>query len=426
MLAVRQRFIRRRTMLRAAGAAMPLPLLGAMQPAFARQVDPTPRRMVAINVDLGFIPDSFFPKTEGKDYKPSLYMRPLQPYRDQFTVFSGVSHKEVDGGHGADRSFLTGAPHPLSAGFRNSVSLDQHAAETIGVHTRLPTLNLRVGPGNGSLAYTANGVRIPSEMVPSRVYEMLFVDGTPAQIAAQVRRLRAGQSLMDSFSGQIDQLRRDVGGEDRQRLDQYFSAVRDVEERLAVNEGWAERPKPSVDVPPPRDNLEPGDLVKRTRTMYELAQLAIETDSTRLITILVTQGFNPTVNLPGVELPHHALTHQSGRASSRKQLETIEEAQMKELGRLLGGLAGAGESGETLLDRTMVLQGSNLGHAGKHDNRNLPVVLAGGGFRHAGHLAFDRKDNQNLCELYVTMLQRLGVPTDRFGSAATRLSGLEV
>ena len=422
----------RRTVLRAAGASLALPLLDAMRPAFARAAAGSPaadrdvpRRMLAINVDLGFLPDAFFPEGAGRGYDLSPYLKPLAKRRDDFTVFSGMSHPEVDGGHSADVSFLTGAPHPLSAGFRNTISLDQLAAREIGHRTRFPSLALRVGPGNGSLSFTADGVRLPAEMVPSRVYRQLFVDGTPAEQAAQIRRLREGRSLMDAFGGQIDSLKKQVGGPDRDRLDQYLTAVRDVERRLEANQEWETRPKPAVDAPEPKDNLEPGALVARTRTMYDLARLALETDSTRLISILVTQAFNPKVDLPGVEMPHHALTHQASQEASRTQLETVELAQMGELARLVDGLAAVTEDGERLLDRTMVLQGSNLGNAGRHDNSNLPMLLAGGGFRHGQHLAFDRDRNRPLCDLYVSMLQRMGLEVDRFGTGTTTLTGLE-
>ena len=423
-----QKHLSRRTLLKGAGVTMALPLLDAMTPAFARadEAAAMPRRMIAINVDLGFLPEEFFPKQAGRDYALSPYLKLLEQFRNDFTVFSGVSHPEVDGGHQADVSFLTGAPHPRSAGFKNTISLDQYAAQHIGHLTRFPTLNLRVGPGAGSMAYTADGVRIPAEERPSRVYRQLFVQGSPAEVEEQVRKLREGQSLMDSFSEQIKSLSRDVGGPDRERLDQFFSSVREVEKRLIINEQWEKKPKPSVDVKMPRDNLEPGALIERTRNMYDLARLALETDSTRLITIFVTQQFNPKVDLPGVDLPHHALTHQSQKKDSREQLNAVEEAQMKELGRLLGGLQAATEDGQTLLDRTMVMQGSNLGHAGKHDTRNLPLLLAGGGFQHGQHLAFDKKHNTPLANLYVSMLQRLGIEADRFSSGKSTINGLEM
>lgn len=413
--------------MRSAGVSMALPMLDAMMPAFAKESSlEIPRRMVAINVDLGFLPEEFFPKTFGREFELSPYLETLKDHRNDFTVFNGVSHPEVDGGHQADVSFLTGAPHPRSAGFKNTISLDQYAAQRIGHLTRFPTLNLRVGPGAGSMSYTGDGVRIPSEERPSRVFRQLFVQGSPAEVAAQVRKLREGRSLMDSFADQIKSLGREVGGSDRARLDQFFSSVREVEQRLSINEEWEKKPKPSVKAKPPKDMLDPGALVQRTRNMYDLARLALETDSTRLVTVFVTQQFNPKVNLPGVELPHHALTHQSQKKDSREQLRTVEQAQMKELASLLSGLRSATEGGDNVLDRTMVMQGSNLGHAGKHDNRNLPVLLAGGGFKHGQHLKFDRERNTPLANLYLSMLQRLGIETDSFASSTGTMRGLEL
>ncbi len=426
---VKNKTLDRRSFLKAAGVSMGLPFLDAMVPTFASEKGlkvEIPRRMIAINIDLGFMPEEFFPSEGGRKYKLSPYLETLRDFRKDFTVFSGVSHPEVDGGHQADVSFLTGAPHPNSPGFKNTISLDQYAANYIGHRTRFPTLNLRVGPGNASMAYTSDGVRIPSEMRPSNVYRALFVQGSQDEIKAQIQRLREGQSLMDAFADRIKKLEREVNKADRQRLDQYFTSVREVERRLKLNEAWEKKPKPKVNVKSPRDVLDPGELIRRTRTMYDLARLALETDSTRLITILVTQSFNPKVNLPEVTLPHHALTHQSQRDDSRKQLHKIEKAQMQELARLLAGLRDSKESGQKLLDRTMVLQGSNLGHANRHDNSNLPVLLAGGGFQHGQHLMFDKKHNYPLANIYVSMLQRLGIETSSFASGKGTARGLEM
>jgi hypothetical protein len=424
----------RRAVLRAAGACLALPLLDAMTPAFARaderldadRGETVPRRMLAVCVDLGFLPDFFFPAEAGPDYRLSPYLEVIGEHRGDFTVFSGVSHPEVVGGHGTDKSFLTAAPHPTRGGFRNSISLDQYAAGHIGHRTRLPALGLRVGPGSGSLSYNADGVRLPAESRPSEVYRRLFVQGTPAEVQAQLQRLRDGQSLMDSLADKLKGLTNRVGGRDRERLDQFLTSVRDVERRLAADEQWEQRPRPQVEAPVPEDVLDLSALVPRMRAMYDLARLALETDSTRLVTVFVTQGFNPKVDLPGVTIPHHALTHQSQLADARKQLRTIEEAELKCLGELLTGLKSAREGGATLLDRTMVLHGSNLGNANRHDNRNLPVLLAGGGFRHGHHLAFDKNDNEPLPNLFVTMLQRLGIETDRFATSTGTIPGLEI
>jgi hypothetical protein len=416
----------RRHFLRAAGVSLSLPMLEAMTPAFAKSSDATPRRMVAICTDLGMMPDMFFPKGTGKDYTLSPYLDLLKDHRSDFTVFSGVSHPEVDGAHAADKCFLTAAPHPTRGGFRNTISLDQLAAQQIGHLTRFPSLTLVVGPANTSLSWTSDGVQIPGENRASKLFERLFFQGSKAEVEAQIQRLKEGRSLMDAVADRTRSLQRDLGPRDKERLDQYFTAVRDFEKRLAQSEAWETQPKPQVSTKAPADHLEPDALIPRTRAMFQVVRLALETDSTRLITVLISQGFNPKVDLPGVTLPHHALTHQGGAGDSRTQLRTIEEAQLKELKTLITGLKSVKEQGATLLDRTMLLYGSNLGNAATHATTNMPAILAGGGFKHGHHLAFDPKNNTPLCNLYITMLQRLSIETDRFGSGTRTLSGLEM
>jgi hypothetical protein len=268
-------------------------------------------------------------------------------------------------------------------------------------------------------------VQIPGENRASKLFDRLFFQGSKAEIEAQIQRLREGRSLMDAVADRTRSLQRDLGPRDKERLDQYFTAVRDFEKRLAQSEAWETQPKPQVSTKAPADHLEPDALIPRTRAMFEVVRLALETDSTRLISVLISQGFNPKVDLPGVTLPHHALTHQGGAGDSRTQLRTIEEAQLKELKTLITGLKSVKEQGATLLDRTMLLYGSNLGNAATHGTTNLPTILAGGGFKHGQHLAFDPKNNTPLCNLYVTMLQCLGIEVDKFSSSTGTLSGLK-
>ncbi len=419
--------VTRRGFLRGAGALLTLPWLESLLPrstrAAARDV---PRRMIAINTDLGMIPEYFFPEGEGASYKPSNYLKVLDKQRANYTAFNGLSHPEVVGGHQTDSCFLTGAPNPRSPGFRNTVSLDQYAALEMGPITRFPALTLRVGPGSKSLSYSSNGVRLPAEERPSEVYRRLFIQGTPEEVQQQVNRLRDGQSLMDSFTDRLNSLNRKVGSEDKARLDQFFTAFRELEQRLKENEEWEKKPKPTVEAKQPKDVRSPEALVQRTRLMYELSRMAIETDSSRLITIFVTQQFNPKVDLPGVELPHHALTHQMTLAKTRAQLEKVEKAQLGELNRLLSDLKGSKEQNSNLLDRTMVLYGSNMGNASKHDNQNLPLLLAGGGFKHRQNLMFDRKSNEPFANLQLSMLHRLGVKAPRFSTSTRPLPGLDL
>src|SRR5690349_4329258 len=230
------RALDRRSFLRAAGVAVALPLLDSMRPAFARgpQPDEAPRRFLGICNNLGVLPEHFFPKTAGADYELSSYLKVIERHRNDFTVFSGVWHPDVDGGHPADICFLTAAPHPGSAGFKNTISLDQYIAERIGHLTRYPSLTLGVNVQQGirSLSWTGSGVMIPCEEKASDVFARLFLQGTKDETEAQVRKLETGQSILDAVAGQVKSLQRSVGLRDRERLDQYFTSVRDLEQRL--------------------------------------------------------------------------------------------------------------------------------------------------------------------------------------------------
>lgn len=414
--------VSRRAFLRGSGAALALPLLEAMRPTCARAAEsPAPRRMIAVETNQGIVPQFFFPK-DGAKGAASPYLDILKSHRDRLTAFSGVSHPEVDGGHTAEVCFLTAAPHPGRAGFRNTISLDQYAAERIGHSTRFPSLTLSVNT-RASISYTGAGVQVPGEDSPSRLFRRLFVQGTAAEVDAQVERLRIGQSVLDSVGDRAKSLGRAVGPGDRDKLDEYFTGVRELETRLHAAAEWERKPKPKVNVPAPADVNDPGALVEKLRTLFDLARLAFVTDSTRLVTVYVYQN-NARVNIDGVLEATHPLTHHGNRPEKLDQLRLIEGAQFAELDRLLTGLKSATEGGETLLDRTMVLFGTCMGNANAHSNTNLPVVLAGGGFKHAGHLAFDRDRNYPLPNLYVSMLQRLGIETDKFASATGTMRGL--
>jgi hypothetical protein len=215
-----------------------------------------------------------------------------------------------------------------------------------------------------------------------------------------------------------------VGGADRDKLDEYFSSVRELEQRLATSQAWAHKPKPKLDERPPVDITNGSDLVGRMRLLFDLIPLAVQTDSTRLITILL-QGANSIPPVNGVTIDHHNLSHHGRDPAKIAQLRLIEEAELCVVRDLLGKLKTKQEGGAPLLDKTMVLFGSNLGNANSHDTRNLPILLAGGGFKHGRHVAFDANKNTRLCNLFVTMLERLGVETDAFGSSTGTLTGFD-
>jgi hypothetical protein len=429
-IATRRAFSRRQ-FLRGAGVALGLPLLDAMAPAFARGTRPAPpRRFFGICNNLGLLPDKFFPSGAGHDYTLSPYLSHLAGNRDRFTVFSGVSHPDVDNGHPADVCFLTAAPRPGSGGFRNSISLDQYAAEQIGHLTRYPSLTLGVNVRQGarSLSWTGTGVLIPCEESAAQVFRRLFLDGSPEEVATRQRKLQLGESIMDTVAGQLTGLKRQVGERDRERLEQYFTGVRDLERRLELNREWEGKPKPRVDAAEPEDPKDPADYMKKVELMYDLARLAFETDSTRMITLMLDSAGSPAIEVEGkaVSDGYHNLSHHGKRPEKLAQLERIDVCHMKLLNRLIDSLAAVPEDQETLIDRTMVLYGSNMGDANTHVTSNLPVIFAGGGFKHGQHLAFDTRRNYPLPNLYVSMLQRLGIETDQFASSTGTMRGLEL
>jgi hypothetical protein len=421
----------RRQFLKGAGVALALPMLDAMRPAFARGNDgPPPRRILAVCNNLGLLPDRFFPAKGGRDYALSPYLEVLKEHRNDFTVFSGVMHPDVDGGHPADNCFLTAAPHPGSGGFRNTISLDQYIAQYIGHLTRFPslTLGVNVQAGQRSLSWTAAGVLIPGEEKPSAVFQKLFLRGSPEEIQAQIRRLELGQSIMDAVADQAKGLQGGVGARDRERLDQYVTGVRDLEARLAKAREWEDVPKPKVKAEAPKDPASPREYVEKVRLLYDMARLAFETDSTRLITLMLDSVNSPAIEVPGTEIKdgYHNLSHHGKSAPKLAQLEAIDREHMKLLDGLFTGLKGVKEDGAPLLDRTMILYGSNLGNANTHVTTNLPVLFAGGGFKHGQHLAFDRERNYPLPNLFVSMLQRMGMETDRFATSTGTMRGLEL
>lgn len=424
----------RRHFLKGVGVVVSLPFLSSMIAPFARCAEvtsplapnATPRRMFTICNNLGMLPTEFFPKGSGKDYVASPYLAYLQDHRNDLTVFSGVSHPNVDGGHPSDVSFLTAAPHPASSSFRNTISLDQFVAEQIGVQTRFPSLTLAVN-GNRSLSCTGTGVAIPPEQSAAAVFRQMFLQGTPAEIEAKIRELDTGKSILDTVARQAELLQRNATDADRTRLDQYFTSVRDLEHRLQTSRGWENKPKPVVKEAEPVDPTSPAQYMEKVKLMYDLARLAFETDSTRAITLMLNSLGTPVLQIPGATITdgYHNLSHHGHAPDKLAQLKTIDHSHMQLLAGLFADLKSTQEGDARLLDRTMVLYGSNLGDANSHSTINLPILFAGGGFRHGQHLAYDGQQNYPLPNLFVSMLQRMGIEANKFASSTGTMRGLE-
>lgn len=423
----------RRRFLRGTGSALlGLPFLEAMTPTFGRSArgdspdSSPPPRFVAMCAGLGFHAPCFFPGSAGADDERPEYLEALADHADDFTLFSGVSHPNQQGnnGHASELTWLTSAQRPGLAGFRNTISLDQLIANEVGLQTRVPFLALSTS--GRSLSWTENGVEIPGETSPERLFQALFVTGDSHQVADEMRQLQRGRSILDTVFGEAQRLERDLAPRDRHKLDEYLTSVRDLESRLQQSQGWVQKPKPEVTVDPPRDVADRNDAIGRQRLMYDMIALALQTDSTRAVTFQLS-GLNSVPVIPGVENDWHNLSHHGKDPEKIEELKIIEAAEIAAFNDFLTRLKQIEENGRPLLDQTAVLFGSNLGNASSHDWHNVPIIVAGGRFRHAGHIAGNTDDNTPLANLHVSLAQHMGLEIDQFGSStAAGITGFDL
>jgi len=406
----------RRAMLRGAGVALGLPVLEAMSPAFAAtQQVKTAKRFVGVSLALGLHNPNLVPEGSGTSYKPSRYLAGIQDLRDDFTVVSGSSHPGVTGGHTAEGSIFSACPNQRGTTSRNTISLDQLMAKHLGHETRFPSLVLNTN-NQSSPSYTENGSMIPAENSAMRLFTRLFVNDTPAEQERQAELIRQGRSVMDVVGAEAKALQREVGAGDRDKLDAWFTSVRELEQRLAANESWTHKPKPKVAMKPPT-NIPRDNEVAVERIFLDIIHLALATDSTRFITLHITG--NSVQGIEGVDESYHNLSHHGMDDEKLAQLALVEQCVINEWAGFLRKLKT-----DKMLNDTMVLLTSNLGNASAHDNKNMPVLFAGGGFKHGQHLAFDQKDNYPLPNLYLSAMHRLGLQDEGFATSTGAMSGL--
>jgi hypothetical protein len=384
--------------------------------------------MICINTALGLHAPYFFPKTAGRSYESTPYLDKLQKHRDDFTVFSGLSHVGNEAaGHNGEMTFLTGAFHPELPGFHNSISIDQVIADEVGIATRFPSLVL--GTEGSNISVNRSGVRLPADTKPSKVFARLFLDGTPDEMQREMDRLNEGRSILDAVSDDARRLGGRVGAGDRDKLDEYFTSVRDMERRLQAMQAWSRKPKPKVDATMPHDVQNVADIIGKMDVLFDLIPLALQTDSTRAISFSVS-GDDQVMPIPGVTMGHHALSHHGQEPAKIGQLRLVEEAEMTSFAGLLAQLKANKEGGTSLLSNTTVLFGSNLANASSHSTLHLPIILAGGRFKHGQHLVAAPADDMNtskpLTQLFVSMLQSVGIETDKFAHTTGTLPGLEL
>lgn len=414
---ITNRCLSRRTLLRGSGVAVGLPLLDAMRPALGAAADDRlAKRFVGISLSLGLHNPNLVPETSGRDYKPSPYLVGLDDVRDDFTIVSGSSHPGVTGGHTAEGSIFSACPNARGATSRNTISLDQLMAKQLGHETRFPSLVINTN-GQSSPSYTENGSMIPAENDAMRLFTRLFVDDSPAEQERQAELIRRGRSVMDLVGDEVKSLERTLGSGDREKLDAWFTSVRELEQRMVANEAWTHRPKPTVDLKPPK-NIPRDNEVAVEGIFLDIIHMALATDSSRFVTLHVSG--NSVNGIEGVDSSYHNLSHHGLDDKKLRQLGIVEKATINQWADFIRKLRSDG-----LLDETMVLLTSNLGNASSHDNKNMPVLFAGGGFRHGQHIAFDQSNNYPLPNLYVSALQRLGLELDRFATGTGSMRGLD-
>ena len=412
----------RRSTLKGGTTVLSLPLLESMLPAKESNNgnDQQTKRFVGINIPMGFHSPNFFPEDTGFNYKLSSYLKPAEKLKKNFTVISGTSLPLVNGGHSAEKCFLTGAPHPDSRSFKNSISLDQLMAKKIGKQTRYASLSL----GHQSLSWSSNGVSIPAESRPDKLFLKLFSKSNSKSLEEAIHKFEDGLSVMDYVYKEAKSINKVISKADQHKLEQYFTAVRESELRLQKAKEWENKPKPNI------SDKNPGyssgnDIIGNFKRFLEVMRLALVTDQTRIIT-LGGQGGNQVPPLKGVSTGYHALTHHGQNPQMIKQLEIIDRETLKAWAEWIQDLKDTEENGESLLSSTHVLLGSNLGSASGHITTNLPILLAGGSFKHGQHIAFNKKKNEPLTNTYLSILHAMNIKEKSFSSSNRKLPGLEL
>lgn len=408
----------RRQFLRGLGVSLALPAFDSLNTGFAAAPKPVrTKRLLCVGSHLGFWPDGFFPKTTGDDYEMSLTLGGIEAHRKDFTVFSNLDH-EVNGGHSAVHSFLSGVKKSEASGFgAKNMTLDQAAAEYAGSNARYPSITAGMKEGT-NLCWTRAGVRIPPVNTPAKLFQALFVNADQSTIESERRRLLHRSSVLDALRESANSLGGKLNAADRDKLDQYLTSVREVERQLQMSKEWLDKPKPNspIDAVIDEDRMH----IEEMPLFYELLTLALQTDSTRVATFEIPMGFQTFELEVG---SYHGLSHHGKEASRLEQLQIVEAYFMKQFNFLLDQLKEA-----QVFDDTLVVFGSGMGNAHSHSNRNLPVLLAGGGIRHRGHLACPTEGHKKipLSNLWLSTLQWFGLETNSFGKSTGTFTPMEL
>lgn len=426
--------LHRRHLLRgSAGISLALPALEVMS-----QGNPSPNspcRLAVIKTPIGKNMDTWTPTTAGTDYEIPATLEPVQHLREHFSILSNLCHPRAWGGHNVEgANFLTGAD--ILSGtpgynWKNTISMDQMAAEHLGHLTRFPSLELmKAGTGqkNHSVAWSREGVALAAETDPAAVFDRLFVEGTAENKQRLASLYRKKKSILDLVLEDHKRLERRVSTQDKAVLDQYLNAVREVEKRVKISEEWSQKPKPQLDVTRPNPIRDGGikERGKHMRAMMDLMALAMQTDSTRILTYALCDS-GAVIPEAGVSEGHHGLSHHGENADKKKKLTKIDQFHVRQLAYFLEKLQNTPDgNGQNLLHNSMVLYGSGMGNGSKHSLKDLPILLAGNarGKLNQGHHRTYESNSTPLCNLFVSMLQLLGLETEDFSDSTGTLDGL--
>ena len=418
-----KRNVTRRTVLKGMGVSLTLPLLESLIPrnAFAANRIATAQRLAVITVPFGMVVDNFHPAQAGKKFELPSTLQSFNKLRDEFTVFSNLDH-DVRGGHAANHTLLSGVKSTERVGYPDgNITVDQRAAELVGHNTRFPSLVF----WKDGMSFTRTGVRVPGIARPSDAFKLLFIDDSDEQKKFNRASIESSGSILDTILEDARGLNRELGKTDQLKLEEYFSSIRETEKKLALAEGWTDKPKPHI-TDPAMKKVADGSCDTKIGDNYievwlDLMFLALQTDSTRVVSMGVENG---NWGLDGVTDSYHTLSHHGQREDPLRQLAIIEQHMMQNVARFIERLKSAEQpDGRSLLDTTQVLFGSGLGSGSRHSNTNLPLILAGGGWKHGQHI--DAQREQPLCNLYLSMLQRMGAEQDYFNRSNSTLTGLE-
>lgn len=412
----------RRRFLRSASALIALPALEAFgAPPAAAAKTSTPKNFVAIGSYLGWHQPAFFPKTAGRDYTMPSILTPLEEHRNDFTIFSGLDHRAPNG-HKGWSNFLSGNTP-------GAYSLDQQIADQIGGKSRFASIELATGMGEGakSMSFTKQGIGLPAVMRPSVLYRQLFATQSSRERTEYL--LKSGRSSIDGVLDDARHLKANLPKRDQDKLSEFFDSFRSVEQKMGRQLAALDEPAPDPGYKlPSYDPITPNLQMEAGTIMYDLMALALETGSTRVMSLFL-DGLGQVFAIDGEVLKagYHALSHHGNDPEMIHDLVAIERAHMSCFAGFLKQLSEKKDpQGKSLLDDTVILLGTGMGDASRHSNTNLPTLVAGGGFKHGAHVAVDgrAKDAPLLGDLYITLKQRLGIESDTFSNATRNLNQL--